>query len=133
MRIGEPACPRLAMNVPNGTASSSRLPSATARPRRQESINISDTAPTNNGNQPPAGILCALAETNVVSIDRNSPATGITATNGQPHTLCATIVTSSVVTSMSPATAIPYALARESELRNPNTSPRTATASSQLI
>lgn len=90
-----------------GIASSLRRARATARPRRQISIKLSVKAPTRSGNQPPSGILCRLAETNITSIARNKLATGSNAGQGHCQTSRATIATNMEVTSMSPATAMP--------------------------
>jgi hypothetical protein len=57
--------------------------------------------------QPPSGILCRLAETNIASIARNKLTTGSNAGQGHCQTSRATIATNMEVTSMSPATAMP--------------------------
>src|SRR4051812_9824831 len=121
------------MNAASGTASASRRARATSRPRRQHSISVSTIAPTSSGNQPPTGILCTFAATKVGSRARNSPAIGSSNAQDQPQTQRATAATRIEVTNMSPATAMPYALASASELRKPMTSARTAVTGSEKL
>ena len=99
------------MKVRRGIASASRRASATSRPRRQLSMSVSATAPTSSGNQPPCGILVSVRDQERRVQREKSAATGATRARGHFHMSSAAVVTRTVVTSMSPATAIPYAFA----------------------
>ena len=89
------------------SAPSSRPANRAARRRRQISIMLSTTPPISSGNQPPAGILCRLPATKARSSSRSGAATAATSGQDTPQWPRATATMSSVVTSMSPATAIP--------------------------
>ena len=93
----------------------------------------STPAPNVSGNQPPSAILIALADRNTASTASSSPNTASASARGQRHSPRATRYANSVVTSIVPDTAMPYAEARPDDERNVSTSTTTATSSAALI
>ncbi len=99
-----------AIEVMNGASArlSLRICATTReRPLRQVDISRNSAAPSTSGNQPPSGILIALAARNALSMTRKVAPTPITTHLFQCHIMRATISARMVSISMVPVTAMP--------------------------
>ena len=128
-----PPSDRLWMNGASPIASCPSLSCSTSRPRFQVVSTAKTARPKASGNQPPAKILSELAEKNARSISTKGRTQQSASAGFHPHWSRATTKTSTLVMSMVPVTAMPYAAARLLDEPKPITSAITATSSSQLI
>ena len=128
-----PPCARLVTKGLSSMASdSSRWPS-NSRPRFQVVSRMNTTRPKASGNQPPSGIFTILAKKKPKSITRKgiAPTKARSGLHFQSRT--ATATASTLVISIVPVTAIPYAAARLEEDPKPMTNPTMEISSIQLI
>src|SRR6476661_10769926 len=102
----------LLSSVSIGSAPSFSRTATASRPCSQVHIAVKITTASASGTQPPCVNFTMLAESSVPSINAKKPNTAIA--NGQLHfqARTASTNTSSVVTSIVPVTAMPYAAAR---------------------
>ena len=105
---------------PSGGDAPRSCASSISRPRRQVIMTANTTAPSASGNQPPSSTLCSAAAKNA-SVDhgRRSPWRARRATADSASRSGRTKKVRSVVTSIVPITATPYAEASRDELPNP--------------
>jgi hypothetical protein len=92
-----------------GTARRCSSVRSSARPSRQVTNTANIAADSASGIQPPLGILVALPSTKARSTMPNSPNTATTRQTGHFHAARAAMAPSSVVITMVPFTAAPYA------------------------
>ena len=93
-----------------------------ARPRFQVVISRYTPRPTTIGNQPPSSILMTLALKKATSTSRSAAVSARARQRGHFHRSHAMVWSRSVVVSIVPVTATPYAAARLLECRKPTTS-----------
>src|SRR5262245_46784625 len=86
------------------------------RPWRHVDITMNTTSPIANGNQPPLGIFSALEENSARSTSPSGTKAAATPHHRHPQTRCATARASTVVITIVPVTAKPYAAASALEL-----------------
>ncbi|MNP41809.1 hypothetical protein D3C76_1355330 [compost metagenome] len=120
------------MNSCSGSALSSRRSISNCRPRFQVVIRTNSAAPASTGKAPPCSTLGRLAAKNSESTSRKLSISGTATSGDQRHSRSITTLISTVVQSMVPVTATPYAEASAPEDSKPITSSTTATIRAQL-
>ncbi len=122
----------LATKVGNGSTLSPRRSTRISRPRFQVVMRTNSPIPAITGKAPPSKIFGTLAAKNRLSTRRKPSRIGSVTSNGQRHRRSITTENSSVVISMVPVTATPYAEASAPDDLKPSTSSTTPTISAQF-